>query len=136
MDNKIKFQSKGEEVMWNYISRYLGNNSKWKIIPHYYLPKSGFPYRAFVDFALFYQDELFIIIEVNGEEHYTPVFGKEQYEHTKKRDEDERIWCLHNHIWLLVYDWIDGNMLYNGNYWDVSEDFEDTVTDVENFGRR
>ena len=47
MDNKIKFQSKGEEVMWNYISRYLGNNPKWRIIPHYYLPKSGFPYRAF-----------------------------------------------------------------------------------------
>lgn len=136
MDNKIKFQSKGEEVMWNYISTVLGYNPKWKIIPHYYLPKSGFSYRAFADFALFYQDELFIIIEVNGEEHYAPVFGEEQYQRTKKRDEDERIWCLHNHIWLLVYDWINGNMLYNDNYWDVSEDFENTVADVENFGRR
>ena len=132
----MKFQSKGEEMMWNWISRYLNNNSKWKINTHYYLPYSGFPYRAFADFALFYEDKLSIIIEVNGEEHYAPTFGEKQFEHTQKRDSDEFDWCKKNHIWLLVYDWFNGNMLYNGNYWDVSEDFENTIADVENFGLR
>lgn len=132
----MKFQSKGEEMMWNYISHYLKGNPKWKIEVHYYLPYAGFPYRAFADFALFYENQLSIIIEINGEEHYAPTFGEEQFQRTKKRDDDEYSWCQKNNIWLLVYDWIKGYMLYDGNYWDVSDDFEDTIADVENFGLR
>ena len=122
--------------MWNYINNYLKNNSDWKIIPHYYLPNSGFPYKAYADFALFYKDNLSIIIEVNGEGHYTSIFGKDELQRIQKRDADECEWCHKNHLWLLVYDWLGGNMYFGNNYWDVSEDFEDTVADVENFGLR
>ena len=135
MDNKIKFQSKGEEIMWNHI-QHINDSVDWRVIPHYYLPKQGFQYRAFADFALFYRDQLSIIIEVNGEGHYSPVFGQEKFEYTKQRDEDEARWCQENNIWLLIYDWINGDMYYNGKYWDLSDDIWDTMADVRNFGLR
>ena len=132
----MKFQSKGEEMMWNGELRYKNEWPNWNIISHYNLSQSGCQDKIIVDFAMFYKKRLAIIIEVNGEGHYSPIFGEKEYNRIKARDEKEALWCKENGIWLLIYDWIDGYMYYNNNYWDLSDDITDTMYDIINFGWR
>lgn len=53
------------------------------------------------DFAIFYKDNLHYLIEYDGEQHYKSIYGEDNLEITKYRDNLKNIYCKNNNIKLI-----------------------------------
>ena len=90
------YKSKGEDLVEKYL---LENNYTYK---KQYIFKDCKNIRPLpFDFAIFKDDKLECLIEYDGEQHFKPKFGIENFEATKRNDEIKNNYCISKDINLI-----------------------------------
>lgn len=88
------------------IREYLAKN-KIEYIQQYSFPdllsENSYPLKF--DFAIFKDGKLKTLIEYDGRQHFIPIFGEEQLNITKYRDNLKNKYCELNHINLIRIDY-------------------------------
>lgn len=90
-------QSKGERVIKSWLD---DNNIKHKE-QYKFNDCRGIKHALPFDFAIFCDDEILLLIEFDGLQHFMPKFGDESFNEIKKNDNIKNDYCLRNNIPLV-----------------------------------
>lgn len=90
-------ESKGEKVIREWFKE---NNIKFKE-QYRFKDCKGTEKRLPFDFAIFNNNSLFCLVEFDGIQHFTPKFGQESFEATKRNDNIKNDYCKQNNIYLI-----------------------------------
>ena len=92
-----KVESKGEKAIKEWLT---DNNIKFRE-QYRFKDCKGIEKRLPFDFAIFKDNKLFCLVEFDGLQHYSPKFGKESFEATKRNDKIKNDYCKQNNIHLI-----------------------------------
>lgn len=90
------YKSKGEDL----VEKYLIEN-KYDYKKQYTFKDCKNIRPLPFDFAIFKNDELMYLIEYDGEQHFKPKFGEENFKITKRNDNIKNEYCSSNNINLI-----------------------------------
>ena len=102
-----RIQSSKEQLIQEYLT---SNNIDF--VSQYSFQDCRYKYKLKFDFALFKNNQIFYLIEYDGQQHYKPIDfygGKEFFDKTKARDKIKNEYCTQHNIPLLrlKYDLTD-----------------------------
>lgn len=89
-------ESKGEKKISDYLKQY-----NISFIPQYKFDNCKNIFSLPFDFAVFNNDNLFCLIEFDGEQHFKPCFGEEKFLQTTRNDGIKNKFCEKNNIKLI-----------------------------------